>query len=74
VENDDKKENLNGLQRASRYLLDSIDPKIDPCTDFYNYACGGWKVKNKIPDYQSSISHYSVMQKRVFAQIQGKGC
>lgn len=30
-------------------LLNSIDPSIDPCEDFYQYACGGWMRKNPRP-------------------------
>ena len=30
-------------------LLSSLDPTIDPCEDFYNYACGGWIKRNPLP-------------------------
>jgi putative endopeptidase len=29
--------------------LTSIDTSVDPCTDFFTYACGGWLKKNPIP-------------------------
>ncbi|XP_045592012.1 endothelin-converting enzyme homolog isoform X2 [Procambarus clarkii] len=31
-------------------LLNSMDSKVDPCDNFYDYACGGWVSKNPIPE------------------------
>src|SRR4249920_1908964 len=27
----------------------AMDPKADPCQDFYRYACGGWLDSTKLP-------------------------
>ena len=29
--------------------LTAIDTSVDACTDFYSYACGGWRKNNPVP-------------------------
>ena len=38
--------------------LASMDKLADPCVNFYQYACGGWKKNNPIPADQTSWSVY----------------
>ena len=34
---------------AAAEILNSLDPEIDPCEDFYGFACNGWIQNNPIP-------------------------
>jgi putative endopeptidase len=37
----------------------AMDKSADPCADFYQYSCGGWKRNNPIPPDQVSWDVYS---------------
>jgi len=39
--------------------LASMDKTADPCVDFYQYSCGGWKKNNPIPPDQTSWDVYA---------------
>jgi putative endopeptidase len=38
--------------------IPSMDRAADPCADFYQYSCGGWRKNNPIPPDQAAWSVY----------------
>ncbi|XP_077893726.1 endothelin-converting enzyme 1-like isoform X2 [Ictidomys tridecemlineatus] len=40
-------------------ILNSMDPTVDPCQDFFIYSCGGWIKANTVPDGHSCWGTFS---------------
>jgi putative endopeptidase len=48
---------LSGLH----FDIAAVDPHADPCADFYDYACGGWRATHPVPPDQARFSRYAEM-------------
>ena len=51
--------------KAASRVLESMDQSVDPCSDFYTYACGAWQKTHVIPEDSTSISVFSVLQEKI---------
>ena len=46
--------------------LSWIDKTVDPCIDFYRYACGGWIKQTPVPADQERVAIFGQMNDRAF--------
>jgi endothelin-converting enzyme/putative endopeptidase len=48
----------------SGFDLSQLDPSANACVDFYQFACGGWRAKNPLPDDKARWGRYDEMAER----------
>ncbi|KAK4879928.1 hypothetical protein RN001_008074 [Aquatica leii] len=50
-------------------IMDRIDETIEPCDDFYKFACGNFVKKAVIPDDAPIVSSFTIIQEKVLQQL-----
>lgn len=46
-----------------------MDPSVEPCDDFYNFACGNFIKNTLIPDEKVSINTFSIIGDKLQEQL-----
>jgi putative endopeptidase len=44
--------------------INALDKSVDPCVDFYQFACGGWRKANPIPPDQTRWGRFNELAER----------
>src|SRR5262245_6484781 len=55
---------VSGGSSASGLDLAAMNRAVDPCTDFYQFACGEWQTRNPIPADRPSWGRFAEVRER----------
>lgn len=58
-----------GCVKASALILDLIDENVDPCDNFYEFACGKFIRNTFIPDDKIAMMSFVHVQDKVLGQL-----
>lgn len=50
-------------------MIEAMNRSVDPCQDFYNFACGGWIAENPIPQSQTSWDQFSLLREQLLKNL-----
>ena len=51
-------------QKAPGFDPGALSRAIDPCENFYKFACGGWMAANPLPNDQARFGRFDAIQER----------
>lgn len=51
--------------------LRNLDTTVEPCTDFFQYATGGWQAQHEIPKTESRWGTFNLLRQRNFEKLHG---
>ncbi|TSU49999.1 Membrane metallo-endopeptidase-like 1 [Bagarius yarrelli] len=57
---------------AAARLLQNMDQTMDPCQNFYRYACGGWLERHVIPETSSLHSVFNILRDELEIVLKGQ--
>ena len=62
---------MNYIFSATR-LLKSMNLSVNPCDDFYQFACGSWVNHNPVPPTESHRNQFDLVMEKVDNELKGE--
>ena len=56
-------------KQSAKYISDGLNASADPCEDFNEFACGGWRSKHTIPDSKTRIGTFDSLNEIMKQQL-----
>lgn len=78
ISNNDKGSKSNGYENlcltpgcvhSASNMLDQMDKNVEPCDDFYSFACGNFVKETIIPDEKVSVNTFSIIGDKLQEQL-----
>lgn len=58
-----------GCIHSASNILNQMDSNVEPCDDFYNFACGKFIKNTNIPDEKVSVNTFSLLSDKLQEQL-----
>lgn len=58
-----------GCVTAAASIIDKINQSVDPCYNFYEFACGKFLHETEIPDEQVAVMSFVSVNNKVYQQL-----
>lgn len=53
-------------------ILESLKESVNPCDDFAEFACGGWRREHPLPESKYSWGVLEIMDEKTLLDVQGR--
>ncbi|KAM9299024.1 membrane metallo-endopeptidase-like 1 [Gastrophryne carolinensis] len=60
-----------GCATAAARIIENMDTSVEPCSDFYEYACGGWLKKHVMPETSYRYNVLEILRDEIRSILKG---